>query len=82
MDPNIDLTFLVYSSGTTGQPKGVMLSRENIVSNIIMLTVGENLSWKGGKDGKEIRSWPSCLSSISTYYSIFNTITRKILTFQ
>jgi 4-coumarate--CoA ligase len=49
-----DLAFLVYSSGTTGHPKGVMLSHGNIVSNVMMIAAGEggNLSWKGGKDGK------------------------------
>ncbi|PMD52282.1 acetyl-CoA synthetase-like protein [Hyaloscypha bicolor E] len=50
INPSRDLAFLVYSSGTTGHPKGVMLSHTNIVSNVSMLVTGEgkNLSWKGG----------------------------------
>jgi acyl-CoA synthetase (AMP-forming)/AMP-acid ligase II len=54
IDPHKDLAFLVYSSGTTGHPKGVMLSHRNIVSNVMQGNVGEgeHLDWKGGKDNQ------------------------------
>ncbi|KAK4985792.1 hypothetical protein LTR50_005750 [Elasticomyces elasticus] len=54
LDPEEDLAFLVYSSGTTGHPKGVMLCHRNIVANTMQVTTGEagNLSWEGGPDGQ------------------------------
>ncbi len=41
VDSDKDLAFIVYSSGTTGYPKGVMLSHRNIVANVLQITVGE-----------------------------------------
>ncbi len=35
LDPENDLAVLPYSSGTTGLPKGVMLSHRNLVANIL-----------------------------------------------
>lgn len=54
INPEKDLAFLVYSSGTTGHPKGVMLSHRNIVANVGMITIveGRNLRWNGGRNNE------------------------------
>ncbi|KXT11909.1 hypothetical protein AC579_8581 [Pseudocercospora musae] len=54
VNPEKDLAFLVYSSGTTGLPKGVMLCHRNIVANVMQNAVGEHmLSWKPHKEAPE-----------------------------
>lgn len=46
--PKTDLAFLVYSSGTTGRPKGVRLSHHNMTSNIEQSRhVEPHLTWDG-----------------------------------
>ncbi|EUC49579.1 hypothetical protein COCMIDRAFT_84138 [Bipolaris oryzae ATCC 44560] len=46
-----DLSFLAYSSGTTGLPKGVMLSHRNIVADLLMIKGGVG-HWYSSADDK------------------------------
>ncbi|TGO15639.1 hypothetical protein BTUL_0038g00720 [Botrytis tulipae] len=47
VDPEKDLAYLVYSSGTTGLPKGVMLTHRNVVANLMQVASreGKLMSW-------------------------------------
>lgn len=62
IDPAHDLAYLVYSSGTTGLAKGVMLSHTNIVSNI-----QSNYDF----DGKELVPGKDVMGAILPFYHIF-----------
>lgn len=54
IDADKDLAFLVYSSGTTGLPKGVMLSHRNIIANTLQVTAAEEpLSPKPTKENPD-----------------------------
>ncbi|KAK0632259.1 hypothetical protein B0T14DRAFT_417267 [Immersiella caudata] len=54
VDTDKDLAFLVYSSGTTGLPKGVCLTHLNLVANLLQGDYVEGNQWLpyGGYDGK------------------------------
>jgi 4-coumarate--CoA ligase len=61
ISPKTDVAFLVYSSGTTGKPKGVRLSHYNLTSNVIQVQWSEqfNLTWDGSKTSSDIPLPPS-----------------------
>lgn len=50
LDPDTDLSFLAYSSGTTGLPKGVMLSHRNIISDVLMVKHSVGHNYRSGED--------------------------------
>ncbi|KIH88175.1 hypothetical protein SPBR_08970 [Sporothrix brasiliensis 5110] len=54
VDVHKDLAFLVYSSGTTGLPKGVCLTHYNVVANVLQMSSMDGLIFHpfGGADGK------------------------------
>lgn len=38
VNPKEDVAIIPYSSGTTGLPKGVMLTHFNIIANVLQMT--------------------------------------------
>ncbi|HJV61308.1 MAG TPA: AMP-binding protein [Albitalea sp.] len=66
-----DLAFLQYTGGTTGRPKGAMLSHGNLVAN-----VEQTIAWLGGslEDGEE-----TIVTALPLYH-VF-ALTANLLTF-
>jgi acyl-CoA synthetase (AMP-forming)/AMP-acid ligase II len=60
MHPVNDLAFLVYSSGTTGLPKGVRLNHRNIVANLCQIA--------GSATGKELTSKDKLLGVLPFFH--------------
>lgn len=69
ISPN-DVVALPYSSGTTGLPKGVMLTHKGLVTGVAQLVDGENPNY-----GFRARIWccASCRCFTSTRFRYFCT---------
>ena len=64
-----DLAFLVYSSGTTGVPKGVELTHHNIISCCLMVAFAEGEDKAAGREG--LKSGRDKIMSVLPQYHIY-----------
>jgi 4-coumarate--CoA ligase len=64
-----DLAFLVYSSGTTGLPKGVRLTHRNLISNLLMIRSGQaGLNGDGEHDHEK-----GAIMAVLPFYHIYGS---------
>lgn len=65
VDPEKDLAYLVYSSGTTGLPKGVMLTHRNVVANLKQVA---------SREGKLMRWDRDRILSVLPFFHAYGTL--------
>ncbi|KAL2856373.1 hypothetical protein BJX68DRAFT_253496 [Aspergillus pseudodeflectus] len=65
--------FLCYSSGTSGLPKGVMISHRNVISNILQITASEK-SWRDGQKTKDGQYYTDVLLGLLPQSHIYGLI--------
>jgi len=72
VDPNNDLAVILYTSGTTGTPKGVMLTHINLVANAL-----QSYHWLRGwgfSAKPQHGGWPIILGAVPFFHSYGMTV--------
>jgi long-chain acyl-CoA synthetase len=72
IDPNNDLAVILYTSGTTGKPKGVMLTHMNLVANAL-----QSFYWLRGwgfSAKPQLAGWPIILCAVPFFHSYGMTV--------
>ncbi|TET72185.1 long-chain fatty acid--CoA ligase [Candidatus Bathyarchaeota archaeon] len=72
IDPREDLAVILYTSGTTGPPKGVMLTHHNLVANAL-----QSYHWLRGwgySEKPQRAGWPIILCAVPFFHSYGMTV--------